>query len=305
MKSISFLLVGSLIAPSFALQPCRAPAEYLGALQNFSQLILNPGLVLNGNVTPPFADNVVGRVDVTTTFVGQQLNIEYFFGTFYTSAQQNTTQLIGSATNVTIAELVLQPPLVWASLVTDFAYRTIEQTYPLQVDVLFRLDENLLITSYDATLRRFPQLFTLTIPPLAKQIAKELGDTDTKDDIALLAKRAANDTCTDHMLYCTGQYQQYDSFEECYNFMTNEVPFGQPWEAGGNTAWCRYIHKNMLKFRPDIHCPHVGPSGGDMCIDRDYREVVYNPPFTESLVGAQPLCDPNGTASSPTNSSAM
>uniref|UniRef100_A0A0W0G4J6 Uncharacterized protein n=1 Tax=Moniliophthora roreri TaxID=221103 RepID=A0A0W0G4J6_MONRR len=236
MKHIPFLLIGSLVASSLALQPCRAPAEYIGALQNFSQLILNPGLVLNGNVPPPFADNVVGRVDVTTTFVGQQLNIEYFFGTFFTSAQQNTTQLIGSATNVTIAELVLQPPLVWASLVTDFAYRTIEQTYPLQVDVLFRLDENLLITSYDATLRRFPQLFTLTIPPLAKQIAKELGDTETKDDIALLAKRAANDTCTEHTLYCTGQDQQYDSFEQCYNFLTNEVPFGQPWEAGVNTG---------------------------------------------------------------------
>ena len=25
------------------------------------------------------------------------------------------------------------------------------------------------------------------------------------------------------------------------------------------------IDKNMVKFRPEVHCPHIGPSGGDMC----------------------------------------
>ncbi|EEB93931.1 hypothetical protein MPER_07347, partial [Moniliophthora perniciosa FA553] len=92
------------------------------------------------------------------------------------------------------------------------------------------------------------------------------------------------------------------SFEECYNFMTNEVPFGQPWEAGGNLGVDTSIKVkghciDMLEFRPDIHCAHVGPSGGGMCEDRDYREVVYNSPYNESLVGTQPLCDPNGMAS--------
>ncbi|KAK7041771.1 hypothetical protein VNI00_009060 [Paramarasmius palmivorus] len=294
----SFLLLCSLAASNFALDACATPEKYVEALQNFGKLILNPESVLNGTVEPPFADNVVGRVDVTTTFVGRELNIEYYFGTFAESARQNTsTQLIGSAVNISVAELVIQPPMVWSSFIVDFRYRTLNRTFPLQVDNLFRFDKNLLITSYDTTLRRFPELSTLTAPLLAQQIAKELDDTTTKDPITLLAKRAANDTCTEHTQYCTGENQQYDSFDQCYQFLTTEVPFGMPWEAGVNTAWCRYIHKNMLRFRPEIHCPHVGPSGGDMCIERDYNEVVYNAPFTESLVGTEPLCDPNGPAS--------
>lgn len=31
------------------------------------------------------------------------------------------------------------------------------------------------------------------------------------------------------------------------------------------TTWCRYIHRNMVPIRPNIHCAHIGPSGGDMC----------------------------------------
>ena len=30
---------------------------------------------------------------------------------------------------------------------------------------------------------------------------------------------------------------------------------------------CSFVcaDKNMVKFRPEVHCPHIGPSGGDMC----------------------------------------
>jgi hypothetical protein len=101
--------------------------------------------------------------------------------------------------------------MVWSSFIVDFRYRTLNRTFPLQVDNLFRFDKNLLITSYDTTLRRFPELSTLTAPLLAQQIAQELDDTTTKDPTTLLAKRAANDTCTEHMQYCTGENQQYDS----------------------------------------------------------------------------------------------
>lgn len=57
----------------------------------------------------------------------------------------------------------------------------------------------------------------------------------------------------------------------------------------------------MVKYRPDIHCPHVGPSGGDYCskyristldlifpdilsVPRNYTDIVLNPPFNESLI---------------------
>jgi hypothetical protein len=31
---------------------------------------------------------------------------------------------------------------------------------------------------------------------------------------------------------------------------------------------CRQLHVPMVPLRPEVHCPHIGPSGGDMCIPR-------------------------------------
>ena len=49
------------------------------------------------------------------------------------------------------------------------------------------------------------------------------------------------------------------------------------------TVLCRYIHQNMVSFRPEVHCPHIGPTGGGMCIARDYIQVATGYPFTETL----------------------
>ena len=27
------------------------------------------------------------------------------------------------------------------------------------------------------------------------------------------------------------------------------------------------VHQNMVPLRPEVHCPHIGPSGGAYCID--------------------------------------
>ena len=39
----------------------------------------------------------------------------------------------------------------------------------------------------------------------------------------------------------------------------------------------------MVQFRPQVHCPHIGPTGGDMCIARDYLDIVMGYPFSETL----------------------
>ncbi|KAK4688062.1 hypothetical protein P7C73_g2063, partial [Tremellales sp. Uapishka_1] len=48
---------------------------------------------------------------------------------------------------------------------------------------------------------------------------------------------------------------------------------------GENNLLCRALHTPMLPLRPAVHCPHVGPTGGDMCIARDYRQVVLDSHF--------------------------
>lgn len=101
--------------------------------------------------------------------------------------------------------------MTYSSFVVDFIFGSVNYTVPLQIDLLFRFDENLLITSYDATLRRLPQLFKTVKPILAQQIAIELNDTTTTNVTELVVKRAAIDVCTAHTTYCTGQDQQFES----------------------------------------------------------------------------------------------
>ena len=64
-------------------------------------------------------------------------------------------------------------------------------------------------------------------------------------------------------------------------FLTKEVRFGAAYELGRNTLLCRMVHQNMVPFRPGVHCPHVGPTGGGYCDDgMTYTDVVDEDYFT-------------------------
>ena len=34
-----------------------------------------------------------------------------------------------------------------------------------------------------------------------------------------------------------------------------------------NTLMCRSVHELMVKHRPEVHCSHIGPTGGGQCDD--------------------------------------
>ncbi|KAF9021325.1 hypothetical protein BDZ89DRAFT_1071557 [Hymenopellis radicata] len=277
-----------ILALACAVLGCREHDEYIQAVERFEELLLNPARLVEGNASSPYAENVVGRADVTNTFIGGELNVEYYFGLFVEADRQNTTQLIGVPRNITMQALVVDPPLAYASFVIDFLQKSINFTVPLQIDFTFRFDDNLLITSYDSTLRRLAQLLKYVLPMLADQIRLELG-TDNPSDAEVVAQRAIIDICNIATEHCVEDLLQYESFDACVDFLSH-TPFGDAWEGGQNTTWCRYIHKNLVLLRPEIHCPHVGPTGGGMCIERDYLDVVYNAPYTESLVDFNATC---------------
>ncbi|KAI4159475.1 MAG: hypothetical protein LQ342_006554 [Letrouitia transgressa] len=52
-----------------------------------------------------------------------------------------------------------------------------------------------------------------------------------------------------------------------------------------NTLLCRMVHQNMVPYRPDVHCSHVGKTGGGYCgDDKDYVKTVteaffHNAPY--------------------------
>ncbi|KAE9411122.1 hypothetical protein BT96DRAFT_802077, partial [Gymnopus androsaceus JB14] len=242
----------------------------------------DPASVIDGIVPSPLSPDVVGRVDVTTTFVGQELNNEYLFGLFFEGSEDNSTQLIGTPSTVTVQSAVVEPPVTAVSYIAEMVFPTVNMTVPLQIDMFLAYDDNMKIVSYDAILRRVAEFSAYTIPYLAPQIAKELNTTTT-NVTELIQLKTATDVCAVSTQYCTGANQQYESNDACMTFMT-ALPFGETWQGGMNTGWCRYVHKNMVKYRPEVHCPHIGPTGGDMCIDRDYIEVVDTNPFNQTLL---------------------
>ncbi|KAK0202087.1 hypothetical protein DFS33DRAFT_1047010 [Desarmillaria ectypa] len=303
LSSIGYLL-GTLSLRAAAWQSLET---YIAAVNKFGADFVNPAPIVEQGNASTLADNVVGRIDITTNFVGQELNIEYLYGLFLEGATANTTQLIGTPVTTAPQALVVEQPVVYVSFITDLLFSTVNLTLPIQIDVILRFDdETMKVTSYDATLRRWSQAWDYYIPLLVPKVAEELMAANTTgvnygNSTDIIVHRAAADICTEAQMYCLGENQQYESYEQCVQFLTKEVPFGASWSGGENTGFCRYVHKNMVKYRPDIHCPHVGPTGGDYCskyhvptidlnfldmlpVPRSYTDIVLNPPFNESLL---------------------
>ncbi|KAJ7209274.1 hypothetical protein GGX14DRAFT_566458 [Mycena pura] len=47
-------------------------------------------------------------------------------------------------------------------------------------------------------------------------------------------------------------------------------------EAWGDNVCCRFIHLILAAIRPEVHCQHVGPTGGGKCIDIPYNQVYFD-----------------------------
>ncbi|KAK0441678.1 hypothetical protein EV421DRAFT_636920 [Armillaria borealis] len=286
LSCISFLLC----AFSLRAVAWQSLETYIAAINKFGLDFVNPAPIVEQGNASTLADNVVGRIDITTNFVGQELNIEYLYGLFLEGATANTTQLIPTPIRTVPQALVIEQPVAFVSFITDFLFSTVNLTLPVQIDVIIRFDdETMKVTSYDATLRRWSEFWDYFMPLLVPKATEELMTANTtgvdySNSTDIIVHRAAADICTEAQTYCLGENQQYESYEQCVQFLTKEVPFGASWSGGENTGFCRYVHKNMVKYRPDIHCPHVGPTGGDYCIPRNYTDIVLNPPFNESLI---------------------
>ncbi|GAA5997227.1 uncharacterized protein JCM10292_000112 [Rhodotorula paludigena] len=284
---LPLVTLASLALAAPAAMALRQPHEYLAALERFQDDFLNPGRVMERGGSDSLADDMVGRVDVTTTFESAELNIEYLFGLFSNIRDETSTSILGYPARQTIQTLVVEPPIVYFSAILEVDYPTLNLSVPTQVDMTTAWNDDLKMISYDAVFRRWAQTFQYIMDQVSPQIAKELNETydpQTTDKAALMARKAATDICPTAMEYCVGENQQYESYDQCYSFLAEERQWGNGWEGGMDTTWCRYIHRNMVPFRPDVHCAHIGPSGGDMCIDRDYREVTQAFPFQQTFV---------------------
>ncbi|KAL8723583.1 MAG: hypothetical protein Q9225_000125 [Loekoesia sp. 1 TL-2023] len=228
-----------------------------------------------------FAEDVQGRVDITRTFEGRELNTEYIFGLFanLAAARPGVVTLLGVPLSYEILHFAANQNVVSSLTRFHFNFTALNLVLPVEIDAWNTYNPLGQISQYDATFKHWQW----TVDYLLQAAGKKFGTNSTQATVGLLAKVIAKSICQTSMTYCNGTNTQYHSQEECEGFLTGEIRFGEAYELGKNTLLCRMVHQNMVAYRPEVHCSHIGKSGGGYCNDdKSYPQTVMENYFTRS-----------------------
>ena len=218
-----------------------------------------------------FAEEVIGRVDVSRMYVGRELNTEYIFGSFSDSGYNpDLTTVLGAPLSHRTMRFATNGNIISASELVVFNTSLNGRTVPIQVDGWLLFNDQGEIVKYDTTFR----WSAWVLDEFVTLLQQNWPDHGTDE----LVVQMVSGVCRIALEHCTGSLQQYKSYEECTNFLVHHVRFGASYEFGRNTLLCRNLHAKILPLRPAVHCAHIGPGGGDMCTDdTDYRATVLEP----------------------------
>ncbi|MCJ1306696.1 hypothetical protein MMC25_000339 [Agyrium rufum] len=222
---------------------------------------------------PPglFNEHATGRISPFGNFSGAQDTAEYFFG--LTPPPQ--APLYDTWTEAKIVSFQSGCPEVAASVVwgittgvnPNFTATYGKQTTTIKQYAFWRFDDSGAVLNYDAYL-----------PNLNPYTTALYGTGPTPQ----FQQATIQQICTNTQALCTGANTQYSSVGDCQGQL-NAKPYGEWDEAWGDNVVCRFIHVLLAKLRPDIHCVHVGPTGGGKCVDIAYNDVYFD---DEALFGA-------------------
>ncbi|KAJ6016818.1 hypothetical protein N7451_000197 [Penicillium sp. IBT 35674x] len=233
---------------------------------------------IQGNASTIFASDVQGRVDITRTFDGDELNREYIFGLF---ADPTAVSLVGIPIDYSITQFSANDNIASATTVVTFNATTFGVTIPVTIDTWMEFDKDGKIAQYDAVFRWFDYLLNYLLESTATKY-----NTTSAGAVSIVTDVLAKDICKTHDAYCTGDNQQYPvDGVSCYDYLTQKIRFGQSYELGRNTLLCREVHDHMVQYRPDVHCAHIGPTGGGYCVDdMSYTQTVLQRYFNDSWI---------------------
>jgi hypothetical protein len=188
--------------------------------------------------------------------LGRELNTEYIFGLFMPS---ESLSIIGQPMDFEIIQFAAVQNIASATTRVNFTFPAFNNiSLPVVINTWMTWNSAHEITQYDVVFKWFGNLFQTLIASLGGS-AEEAG----KKTVAKLAASI----CDTHTKYCNGSNAQYESWAACHRFITEDIRVGQSFELGMNTLMCRSVHELMVKYRPEVHCSHIGPSGGGQCED--------------------------------------
>ena len=169
-----------------------------------------------------------------------------------------------------------------------FNFTALHVTLPVELGLWNVYNSNRQILEYSATFKYWQWAVDTLIS--AAQTAMNLSSPDKT--ISFLTGAIAQSICTTASQSCKGDNVQYTNNDDCLNFLTKQIRFGQAYELGRNTLLCRSVHQNMVPLRPEVHCPHIGKTGGGMCADdKTYAQTVTDGYFTNAPFMPQGLGD--------------
>ncbi|KAJ7913371.1 hypothetical protein B0H13DRAFT_1873923 [Mycena leptocephala] len=230
-----------------------------------------------------FNANATGRITPVGEFFGFEDSIEYFFGLapLPTGVPPN-----GAIANATLVQFTSGCPEVAASTVyltlrtinadnSVGAYiTTLKQARPT---AFWHFDKDGAVLKYEAWI------------PSLDRFASALQGSDFYSPASMHA--TIQSVCGLQGQTCVGNNTVYSGVVDCVQTLSAK-PFGRLDEAWGDNVVCRTIHVLLTKFRPEIHCAHVGPTGGGKCIDVEYNDVFFNDEFLFGSKGEPFNCKP-------------
>src|SRR5262245_5192777 len=212
-----------------------------------------PTLILTGqkSITHIFSPAVRGRVTPVGQFHDAEAVNEYFFGL----AATPTTH----AVDVEIQSLTVSGDKVAIEVDIRFL-RADSTTFTLRQTGFFTFDQTDRVTSFDLSI--------LNLGAAVNARTNEEREASIQGLCAALTGVIQNQPAL-----CSGEYAGANAkqqFASCVQFM-HSIPYGTWDRANSNTVVCRQLHTLLTPYRPDVHCPHAGPTGGHACVDFTYE----------------------------------
>ncbi|TVY83101.1 hypothetical protein LSUE1_G005917, partial [Lachnellula suecica] len=223
------------------------------------------------------AEDAQGRVDITRTFDGRELNTEYLFGLFANlAANPDLLTILGVPVSYEVTHFSANQHIAAAQTRFIFNFTSLGLVLPVIIESWNTWNAKGEITQYNASFKYWQWMVDTVIGasmPL-------LNATTPAEAVQILTSKVAASICNTAQTFCNGENTQYDSMASCYQYLTQETRFGASYEVGRDTLLCRIVHQNMVPFRPSVHCNHIGPTGGGYCTDdTTYVSTVMNKYF--------------------------
>jgi len=223
----------------------------------------NNRIIETGILPDILAENVHARVyDFAINLEGPLTTAEYFYGLTpndYTGQQEPLVTVVGG---IGVQHFIADEDQAWS--IINYISLNLDTGETLNGTQFghWRFNEQNKIIEADNYQFYYDILFREMVPDSAYPFYKAL---------------LLNQTCTREVMNCVGANQQYANYTACADHILT-LPFGSPLLNEWNSGTCRWFHSTLTFLRPDFHCPHVGPTGGGVCVDFTLASL-YEPFF--------------------------